>query len=360
MYTLQYLPPAISSQELETRTVLKKLTVTRAALAELKGISPSIPNQQILIDTLSLQEAKESSAIENIVTTQDEIYQSSFERNTFSSAAAKEVHHYAAALKKGFTQIKKDGIIRLKMILELQQIIEQNDAGIRKLPGTVLKNDITGEVVYTSPQDYETIKGLLDNLIGFMNGTIEYDADPLTKMAVTHFQFECIHPFYDGNGRTGRILNLLFLIREELLEIPVLYISKYIIQNRAEYYRLLQQTRESGTWENWILFVLDAVEKTAINTVATIKGIKELMQDYKHRIRGKYPKIYSQDLINNLFRHPYTRIGWLEKDLGVSRITAGKYLELLVEEGMLNKVKSGGKSYYINPSMMALLTSANP
>lgn len=355
MHDLVELPPKIKPEEIETRSVLKKLTTTRASLAELKGISSTIPSQQILIDTLALQEAKDSSAIENIVTTQDEIYQSNFNTQSFSSAAAKEVHNYAEALKKGFKQVKKNGFINLKMILSYQEIIEQNNAGIRKLPGTVLKNENTGEVVYTPPQEYDVILSLLGNLEKFMNEEQDYNVDPLVKMAIIHFQFESIHPFYDGNGRTGRILNILYLIKKGLLDLPVLYISRYIIGNRAEYYRLLQETREKNRWEPWVLYMLDAVEKTAYSTVAVIKGMKKLMLDYKQHIRGKYPKMYSQDLINNLFRYPYTKISWLEKDLGVSRLTARKYLEILVKENLLQKTKQGRNNYYINTALLQLL-----
>jgi Fic family protein len=353
------LPPAIESHNIETRAVLKKLATTHSALAELKGISSTIPNQQILIDTLSLQEAKDSSAIENIVTTQDEIYRSNYSRKTFSSSAAKEVHRYAEALKTSYHQVKEKGFVSMKMILAAQEVIEQNKAGIRNLPGTVLKNDMTGEIIYTPPQDYNTIVTLLDNLEKFINNTIAYDVDPLVKMAIIHVQFESIHPFYDGNGRTGRILNILYLIKEKLLDLPILYISRYVIRNRLDYYRLLQQVREQNSWEEWILYMLDAIETTAHSTVGTIKGIKSLMLEYKSKIRKEYPKMYSQDLINNLFRHPYTKIGWLEKDLGVTRLTARKYLETLVEEGMLEKIKAGRSNYYINQLLLELLVSGN-
>ncbi|MBW6479373.1 MAG: Fic family protein [Bacteroidales bacterium] len=357
--SLPELPPSVEIQKIETRVVLKKLATTHAALAELKGISSTIPNQQILIDTLSLQEAKDSSAIENIVTTQDEIYRSNYSRQSFSTAAAKEVHRYAEALKTSYRQVKENGFISMKMILSAQEVIEQNKAGIRKLPGTVLKNDLTGELVYTPPQRYDTIMALLDNLEKFINGSIPYDVDPLVKMAIIHIQFESIHPFYDGNGRTGRILNILYLINEGLLDLPILYISRFIIRNRMDYYRLLQDVREQNTWEAWILYILDAIETTAGSTVETIKGIKRLMLEYKSKIRKDYPKMYSQDLINNLFRHPYTRIGWLEKDLGVTRLTARKYLETLMEQGLLKKIKAGRNNYYINPALLELLVEGN-
>ncbi len=349
------LPPTQKPEVLETRKVLKKLASARAALAELKGVAGTIPNEQILIDTLSLQEAKDSSAIENIVTTQDELYQSDYEQRAFANPAAKEVHRYAAALKKGFSEVKQHRVIRIGLLNQVQVTIEGNDAGIRRVPGTVLKNDLTGEVVYTPPQDYDQIMELLGNLEAFLNDTLSYDVDPLTKMAVIHYQFESIHPYYDGNGRTGRILNLLYLIKEGLLSIPVLYISRYIIRHRGRYYELLRKVREEEDWEAWILYMLDAVEKTAIQTIKTIKGIHELMQTYKRRIREEQPKLYSQDLLNNLFRHPYTKISWLQKDLRVSRLTAAKYLETLTEMQLLEKIKKGRSNYYLNPALLALL-----
>jgi Fic family protein len=349
------LPPQISMEFIETIKVLRKLTTARAALAELKGVAGTIPNEQILIDTLSLQEAKDSSAIENIVTTQDELYQSDYEQQSFANPASKEVHHYAAALKTGFSEVKQSGIIRIGLLNRVQATIERNDAGIRKVPGTVLKNELTDEVVYTPPQDHEQIQELLDNLEAFINDTIEYEVDPLVKMAIIHYQFESIHPYYDGNGRTGRILNLLYLIKEDLLSIPVLYISRYIIRHREQYYQLFQQVRTEEDWESWIWYMLDAVEQTATQAIQTIKGIHALMLSYKRQIRDTQPKLYSQDLINNLFRHPYTRVAWLQKDLSVTRLTATKYLDTLVEMELLEKVKKGRRNYYLNPALLGLL-----
>ncbi|NBC07116.1 MAG: Fic family protein [Bacteroidetes bacterium] len=352
---LPLLPPEISLESIESKKVLRKLATARAALAELKGVAGTIPNEQILIDTLSLQEAKDSSAIENIVTTQDELYQSDYDQQSFANPAAKEVHNYAAALKTGFSEVKQSGIIRIGLLNRVQAAIERNEAGIRRVPGTVLRNDLTGEVVYTPPQDYAQIQALLDNLEAFINGTIEYEVDPLVKMAIIHYQFESIHPYYDGNGRTGRILNLLYLIKEDLLSIPVLYISRYIIRHRQQYYQLLQQVRTSNGWEPWIWYLLDAVEQTATGTIQTIKGIHALMLSYKRQIRQAHPKLYSQDLLNNLFRHPYTRVAWLQKDLAVSRLTATKYLDTLVELGLLEKIKKGRRNYYLNRGLLGLL-----
>ncbi|MEQ9425485.1 MAG: Fic family protein [Cyclobacteriaceae bacterium] len=354
---MEKLPPLQSIEQIETRKVLKKLTSTHAALAELKGVAGTIPNERILIDTLALQEAKDSSEIENIITTHDELYRSTINFKEFPSAQAKEVHRYSEALKIGFDDVKNSGIISLKLILKIQEIIEGNNAGVRKLPGTVLKNDLTGEVVYTPPQDYDTILDLLGNFEKIINDQLHFDVDPLVKMAIFHHQFESIHPFYDGNGRTGRIVNILYLIKEKLLNLPILYLSRYIIKNRNQYYSLLQETRQQSDWEKWVLYILDAVEKTSIETVATIKGMKSLMLSVKKKIRSEEPKIYSQDLINNLFRHPYTKIRLLQDDLRVTRITATKYLETLTEIGILNKIKVGRSNYYINHQLFDLLST---
>ncbi|MCW5908030.1 MAG: Fic family protein [Chitinophagales bacterium] len=354
MYKVPFLPPP---KNLQTPEVLHRLIGARSALAELKGMAGNIPNQQILIDTLGLQEAKDSSEIENIVTSQDELFISSPQTGLFASAASKEVYQYAFALKKGFELVKTHGLLTNNYILEVQAVIDQNRAGYRRLPGTKLINDKTNEVVYTPPQDYDTIVKLMDNLQTFMNDDRIYKADPLVKMAIVHHQFESIHPFYDGNGRTGRIINLLYLIQKGLLHLPILYLSRYIIKHKAAYYKLLQQVRDTGEWEAWILFMLDGVEETATQGVATVNGIKQLMQEYKHRIRTELPKIYSQDLLNNFFRHPYTKIEYLMKDLGKSRLTITKYLDAVAERGLLKKTKVGRDNYYINPVLVELLAN---
>lgn len=353
---IKVLPPKAPIENIETRRVLKKLTTTRAALAELKGVAATIPNEQILIDTLSLQEAKESSAIENIVTTHDELYRSDFQEKKYSTPAAKEVHLYAEGLRIGFKAIRQNEPITIKLILKIQQTIEGNNAGLRKLPGTVLKNEQTGEVIYTPPQNFDTINNLLSNLEKFINDNDEYEVDPLIKMAIIHHQFESIHPFYDGNGRTGRIINILYLIKEKLIDLPILYLSRYIIFTRGTYYKLLQETRKTQQWEDWILYILQAIEETANESVVTIKEIKKLMQSYKKEIRDSEPRMYSQDLINNLFRHPYTKISLLEKDLRVSRITATKYLERLCKMELLSKIKIGRSNYYLNIRLLNLLS----
>ncbi|HRD52084.1 MAG TPA: Fic family protein, partial [Flavobacteriales bacterium] len=278
----------------------------------------------------------------------------------FPAAAAKEVHRYAAALKHGFQRIREQGGLGVRLMLEVQAIVEHSEAGLRKVPGTSLKNDQTGEVVFVPPQDHEEIRALMHNLERFLNEDDLVQADPLVKMALAHHQFETIHPFYDGNGRTGRIINVLYLVRCGLLDLPVLYLSRYIIHHKADYYRMLQQVRATGDWEPWVLYMLEAVATTARDTIALIKAIKELMQRTKHRIRSAEPRIYSQDLINTLFRHPYTKIAFIERDLHVSRLTATKYLNKLVALGLLTKVKVGRTNFYLNEPLFVLLRDGAP
>jgi len=348
---LELLPPQV---ELESKAVLRQLAVAHRYLAELKGMAATIPNESILISTLTLQEAKDSSEIENIITTHDALYKESLFHEQNKNPSAKEVNDYAAALRVGFDQVRQDRLITLNRLLEIHQVLEQNDAGLRKLPGTELKNDRTGQVVYTPPQDYQTIVQLMNNLEQFINDDKMLEADPLVKMAVIHYQFESIHPFYDGNGRTGRILNILYLVANGLLDIPVLYLSRYIIQTKSDYYRLLQTVRDDGDWEAWLLYMLTGVEQTASEGIRLIQEIKQLMQEYKHQIRSKLPKIYSQDLLNNLFCHPYTKIEFVQRDLEVSRVTATRYLELLTEAGFVEKHKMGRNNYYVNRPLFEL------
>lgn len=347
--------PLPIKQDLETKAVLKKLTQAHRALAELKGIITSIPNQSILLETLTLREARESSAIENIISTFDEVYQSNLISNIFASPAAKEVHQYAAALKKGFQLVKQHKLLTNNHILQIQEVVDQNSAGFRKLPGTKLMNDKTGKVVYTPPQDLDTIISLMNNLETFINDDKMMEADPLIKMAIIHHQFESIHPFYDGNGRTGRIINILYLVQKGLLHLPVLYLSQYIIKHKSDYYRLLQEVREEGKWEEWVLFMLNGIEKTAAASVTLITSLKELMQHYKQQIRSNHSKLYSQDLLNNLFKYPYTKIEFLQNDLQISRSTAIRYLDTLVKAGFLTKHKVGRDNFFLNTKLFELL-----
>jgi len=352
-WKLEELPLPI---DIETKAVLKSLPFAHAALAELKGIASTIPNQIILINILGLQEAKDSSAIENIITTHDDIYKSELNLDTFKSLEAKEVQNYISALKKGFELIQSKGFITNSVILEIQKELEGNNAGFRKLPGTALKNSLTGETIYTPPQDINEINRLMSNLEKFMNDPSICDYDPIVKMAIIHYQFESIHPFYDGNGRTGRIINILYLILEKLQNLPILYLSNYIIENKSDYYRLLQQLRDDENWEEWLLFMIHGIEKTSRETIELIIQIKELMMDYKHKLRNNY-KFYSQDLLNNLFKHPYTKIEFIVNDLKVSRITAANYLNKLAEDGLLKKERIGTGNYYVNQPLFNLLSA---
>jgi len=337
----------------EATAILKKTASAGRLLAELKGVSASIPNQSILINTLALQEAKDSSEIESIVTTQDELFRDTLFPEIEGNAAAKEVRRYVQALGVGFDLVQSQGLLTSRHILEIQAVLEQNTAGYRKLPGTALKNTL-GEVVYTPPQDPAVILSLMSDLERFINDPAVLDADPLIKMALLHHQFESIHPFYDGNGRTGRILNVLYLVQQGLLDIPILYLSRFLVRTKPEYYRLLQGVRDQDGWEDWTLYMLTAVEETARQTIQIVSGIQIALLDYKRRIRVGY-KFYSQDLINNLFMHPYTKIEFVEQDMSVSRLTASKYLESLTEGGFLEKRRLGRSNYYINTALYQLL-----
>lgn len=341
--------------DLETRSILKRLPAAHAALAELKGVIQSIPNQIILLNTLGIQEAKDSSAVENIITTHDDLYKSDLEFEVNISPDVKEVQNYVAAMKQGFELVQNQGLLTNQMILKIQETLEGNNAGFRKLPGTALKNAQTGEMIYLPPQDPEEILNLMANLERFINDQELSDFDPLVKMAVMHFQFESIHPFYDGNGRTGRILNILFLILAGLQKLPILYLSSHIIRNKADYYRCLQRVRENGDWESWILYMIDGVEKTARETIQLIEDLKILMAEMKVLLRDNY-KFYSQELLNNLFTHPYTKIEFIVRDLGVSRITAANYLNKLAEDGVLRKERLGTGNYYVNEKLFGLLS----
>lgn len=351
-FQLKPLPP---EADLETKPVLKQLAAAHRELALLNGRSATIPNESILINTLALQEARDSSAIENIITTHDELYKAQLFADYFTNAAAKEVSRYAEALKQGFDLVRRQKLITNNTILTIQRLLEGNEAGYRQVPGTTLVNQQTGETVYTPPQNAQEIRVHMDNLVAFINNEAMSDLDPLVKMALMHHQFETVHPFYDGNGRTGRILNILYLVQQGLLELPVLYLSRYLIATKADYYRLLQSVRDTGAWEPWLLYMLKGVETTARQTVLLIEGIRKLMHDYKQRMRSGLPKIYSQDLLNNLFRHPYTKIEFVIAELQVSRPTATAYLEALVDAGMLQKLRLGKSNYYMNTPLFALL-----
>lgn len=355
-YTIPTLP---LKQDVETKAVLKRVAAAHRRLAELKGVARTIPNEQILINTLTLQEAKDSSAIENIITTHDELFKAELFVDQLTSQSAKEVQNYANALRKGFELVRRNKILTDNHILEIQEELEQNKAGYRKLPGTELKNQNTGETIYTPPQDFDTINRLMQNLSDFINDDSLCDVDALVKIAIIHHQFESIHPFYDGNGRTGRIINILYLVIKELLDLPVLYLSRFIIQNKAEYYRLLQAVRDNAEWEGWVLFMLQGIEETAIQTIFLIEQMRNMMFDYKKRLRNDLPKLYSQDLLNNLFRHPYTKIEFVQDELRVTRKTASSYLKQLVDKGYLELIKIGKSNFYLNAPLFDLFINVH-
>ena len=348
------LPP---DTDLNTPEILQKTIEANRYLAELKGMCNSIPNQDILINTLSLQEAKDSSEIENIITTHDALFRADLFEAYVTDASAKEVQDYARALRTGFHLISEDKAVTIRHILKIQEIIESHNAGFRKLPGTELKNPATDETVFIPPQSEEEIKFGMHNLELFINDEELSSLDPLIKMALIHYQFESIHPFYDGNGRTGRIINILYLVQQNLLDIPVLYLSRYIIKTKGTYYRLLQKVRTENDWHSWVLYMLEGVVQTSRQTLEMIIEIRDLMMSYKHLIRKDF-KFYSQDVINHLFRHPYTKIKHFQNDLKISRLTARKYLEELTNAGFLQKIRVGNSNYYINGPLYHLL--ANP
>ena len=346
--------------DLETKEVLKQVNRSNKKLAELKGVAKTIPNERILISCLTLQEAKDSSAIENIVTTQDDLYQAGLgNQSILVSAAAKEVLRYREAISHGFILLKKNNLLTINVIKDIQRVLVENNEGFRTVPGTSLKSSVDGRIVYTPPQDIDTINRTMSNLEQFVNDDELCDYDPLVKMAIIHHQFESIHPFGDGNGRTGRIMNILYLIQTEILDLPILYLSRFITHHKSEYYRLLQAIREKQgdnfkEWEEWILFILKGIEETADFTIDMVKGISTLMVSFKTKIRPAFGKKYKHDLLNNLFFHPYTKIEFLMNDLTVSRPTAAKYLEDLTSMGLLEKVKMGKENYFINTELVNL------
>ncbi len=353
-YAIPDLPPP---SLVETVPVLREAARAHRFLAELKGRAGTIPNQGILIDTLSLQEAKASSEIENIVTTQDELFQTSLYPDRPASPAAKEVALYADALKCGFDNLHRtQGLLTNNSITQMFRILKRTTEGFRATPGTALKNETSGELVYIPPQSADDIIRHMTALERFINEPDGQELDPLIRMAVIHHQFESIHPFSDGNGRIGRIINVLYLARQRLLDTPILYLSRYVTAHKADYYRLLQSVRDTGQWEPWLLYMLRAVGSTAVGTLELIEGIRVLMTDYKSCLRTQHPRLYSQDLLNNLFRHPYTRIEFVQNELSVTRQTAARYLDQLAAGGLLVKQQAGRNNYYVNGPLVQLLT----
>lgn len=351
--------------DLETVAVLKQLNKANKKLAELKGIARTIPNENILISMLALQEARDSSAVENIVTTQDDLYQAGVSDNIrIINPATKEVLRYREAIFEGFEMVRKNKILSNNVIKKVQEKVKQNNAGFLVSPSKALVNQSDGRVIYTPPQDINEVNEKMSNLEAFINDQELSSLDPLIKMAVIHHQFESIHPFGDGNGRTGRIVNILYLVITDLLDLPILYLSRYITHHKGEYYHLIQAIRDKNTdnakeWEEWILFILKGVEETAGNTIELVKGISQLMAEYKNVLRPIFDKAYKHELINNLFFHPYTKIEYMQHDMMVQRKTAAKYLDRIVETGLLEKVKKGRENYYINVKLCNLFLNYN-
>ncbi|MCF8379070.1 MAG: Fic family protein [Bacteroidales bacterium] len=349
---LDKLPP--QREKVETLEILRETNKATAALAELKGIANTIPNQSMLVNAIVLQEAKGSSEIENIITTQDELYKALTINKSNISPETKEVVNYRKAIFRGFDLIKKQGFLRVNDIIEIQHELIGNNAGIRSMPGTVLKNDTTGEVVYTPPQDKKEILDLLSNFIEYFNQD-QNEISPLINLAVLHHQFESIHPFYDGNGRTGRILNILYLILNDLIDIPILYLSSYIIENKPDYYSLLNQTNEIGEWEEWILFMLKALETTSIQTIEKINKIRNLLDKTIEKVQIDAPKIYKKELVELLFEQPYSKIEFVVNQLKVERKAASRYLKELEKIGILESQKVGRETLYINKKLIEIL-----
>ncbi|PID93240.1 MAG: addiction module protein [Bacteroidetes bacterium] len=350
-YNLKKLPPR--REKVETIDILRQTNKSTAALAELKGIAKTIPNQAMLINAIVLQEAKDSSEIENIITTEDELYKALTVNKTSISPETKEVVNYRRAIFHGFDLVQKQRFLKVNDIISIQQQLIDNTAGIRSTPGTVLKNDKTGEIVYTPPQDKSEILDLLTNFIQHFNR--QDDLSPLINLAILHYQFESIHPFYDGNGRTGRILNILYLILNELIDVPILYLSSYIIDNKPEYYRLLNQTNRTGKWEEWILFMLKAVERTSKETITRITNIKDHLDNTIIKVQEKAPKIYRKELVELLFEQPYSKIEFVVNKLGVERKAASRYLKALETAGIVKSQKVGRETLYINKKLIDIL-----
>jgi len=349
---LPLLPPG---QEIETRAVLKRCITARTALAELKQAAELIPNQDMLINTIPLLEAKDSSEIENIVTSTDKLFQFA-QSDSQADPATKEALRYRTALYRGFRSLAERPLCTATAI-EVCRITKGVAMDVRRTPGTRLANDRTGESIYTPPEGEALLRDLLSNWEKFLH--YEEDIDPLVRMAVAHYQFEAIHPFTDGNGRTGRVINILYLIQQDLLGLPILYLSRHIIAHKADYYRLLLDVTRHGAWEPWILFMLQAVEETAQWTTAKIAAIRSLAEHTASYIREKQTKIYSRELVDVIFEQPYCRIANLVDKKIAQRQAASSYLKELVNIGVLKELQVGREKLFTHPKLMQLLTRDN-
>ena len=349
--SLPELPPPL--ELIETTEILKKCIKARVALAELKQAAELIPNAAVLVNTIPLLEARASSEIENIVTTTDKLFEYADIAEDRADAATKEALRYRTALFEGSKMVLR-GMLTTDMAIHICSTIKGLDLDIRSESGTKLKKRLTGEIIYTPPEGQKLLISKLDNWADFMHHSTEID--PLVRLAVQHYQFEAIHPFADGNGRTGRILNILFLVEHGLLNSPILYLSRYIIRNKGPYYELLLKVTREQAWTQWIMFILNGVEETCIWTTEKIKAIRELMEHTAEFVQHKLPKIYTWELVELLFKQPYCRIGNLV-DAGIAkRQTASVYLKLLCEAGVLKEIKSGRENIFVHPKYIDLLT----
>ncbi len=346
---LPSLPP---QADIESKVILKQCITARSALAELKQAGELIPNQAILINTIPLLEAKDSSEIENVVTTTDKLFRFAQVDDKKADAATKEALRYRTALYEGYQSLKKKPL-NTNTAITVCRTIMGIDMDIRRVPGTALANKATGEVLYTPPEGEELLRKKLANWEQFQHN--QQEIDPLIRMAVAHYQFEAIHPFTDGNGRTGRVLNIIFLIQEELLTLPILYLSHYIIQNREDYYRLLREVTSKGQWEAWILYMLEAVEETSRWTRAKISAVRKLLDHTLHYVRQELPRIYSYELVELTFTQPYCRITNLVDAAIAKRETASEYLKKLCSIGVLKEMAVGREKIFINTKLMELL-----
>lgn len=348
------LPPLPPSGELESRAVLKACITARAALAELKQAAGLIPNQTMLINTIPLLEAKDSSEIENIVTTTDKLFQHAHtDGHGQADPATKEALRYRSALYRGYMSLKERPICTATAV-EICRTLKAVDMDIRKTPGTKLQNDRTGEVIYTPPEGEALLRDMLANWERFIHN--EVDIDPLIRMAVAHYQFEAIHPFTDGNGRTGRVINILYLIQQDLLQLPILYLSRYIIQNKSDYYRLLLAVTKDHDWESWVLYMLKAVGETSRWTTEKIAAIRSLAEHTTAHMRTVLPKIYSRELVDVIFEQPYCRISDLVRKGVAKRQSASRYLKELTEKKILREMTVGKEKLFIHPKLMLLLS----
>jgi Fic family protein len=351
---LPLLPP---EADIEDIIILKKTISASRALSELKGAITNLPNPNLFIDTINLQEARASSAIENIITTQDELFRASINEKIAGSSATKEVMHYKDALWYGIKQVQKKPVLTTNLFIAIMQIIKENNSGIRNVPGTQLKNPATEKVIYTPPEGESVIREKLKNLEDFIHA--KDGIDPLIKMAVIHYQFEAIHPFFDGNGRTGRIILLLYLQLTGLLDLPALYLSDYIIRHKNEYYMNLRRVTEEGNWSGWILYMLDMVEQTALKGRSQIVEIEKLMEHMNAEVQEKLPRLYSKNLIEVLFRLPYTKRSQLQK-AGLGNLkTVGSYLKALEDNGFLRSEQVGKEKLYLNYKLLEILKRTN-